>query len=336
MICYRDLAQAAERLQESVPRVVTVGIFDGLHLGHRRLLSELRGWASELGGEPSVVTFDRHPMAVLRGHGPLPILSLRHRCLLLARYGVEASLVLPFTRELSLWSPEEFVTRVCVKALGARHLLFGFDSAFGRGRRGTFEYIDSRSAELGITARQASVERVESQRVSSTLVRQAVVQGDLEELHRLLGRPFSVLGKVVPGDGRGRTLGFPTANLDVEGAAVPPVGVYFASVRRVPGADAERIPADAAHGEEIGGALANLGKRPTFFEGVSSGVEETVEVHLPGFSGDLYDSWLELSFLHRHRPEKKFASADELSAQIRADVEAFQRFEETEARGRGG
>jgi riboflavin kinase/FMN adenylyltransferase len=166
-------------------------------------------------------------------------------------------------------------------------------------------------------------------------VRQAVVQGDLEELHRLLGRPYSVLGKVVPGDGRGRTLGFPTANLDVEGAAVPPVGVYFAHVRRVPRADSEQVPAGAAAGEEIGGALVNLGKRPTFYQGGSSGVEETVEVHLPGFSGDLYDSWLELSFLQRHRPEKKFASADELSAQIRADVEAFRMFEEAEARRRG-
>ena len=245
---------------------------------------------------------------------------------------MKASLVLPFTRALSLWSPEEFITRVCVEAMGASHILFGFDSAFGRGRRGTFEYVESRAGGLGIQVRKASVENVQEQRVSSTLVRQAVVEGDLKELERLLGRSFSVLGKVVPGDGRGRTLGFPTANLDVEGAALPPVGVYFARVRRVDVSDPATSLSREPREEDALGALVNVGKRPTFTDASKSGpsesgVVETVEAHFPDFSGDLYGEWLELSFIARRRPEKKFASAEELAGQIRDDVEAFRKFE---------
>lgn len=333
MILYRNLEAVARESHRGPPRVVTIGFFDGIHVGHRRLFGELLRWAKDLGAEPAVVTFDRHPLEVLRGRGPLRILSLRHRMALLAGEGIGVTVCIPFTRDLSLWSPEEFLERVSKEALGARYILFGFDGAFGHDRKGTHDYVASRADVLGVTVRQASVERVEGERASSTLVRRALVEGDLERLTRLLGRTPSVIGRVVRGDARGRTLGFPTANLDVEGAALPPTGVYFAEVERLaapicavePSSDRSEIPRRWGTGERLG-ALVNVGKRPTF-EGVS-GSDATVEIHIVDYEGDLYGSCLELRFLARHRPEMKFEGADGLVAQIRSDVDAFRRFRE--------
>jgi riboflavin kinase/FMN adenylyltransferase len=335
MILYRNLEAACREHRRGPPRVATIGLFDGIHSGHRRLFGELRAWAKDLGAEPAVVTFDRHPLEVLRGRAPLRILSLRHRMALLAGEGIAQTLCLPFTHELSLWSPEEFVDRVATRALGARYVLFGFDSAFGHDRKGTYEYVSARSDLLGITVRQASVEKLEGERVSSTLVRQAFLEGDLERLAVLLGRTPSVLGRVVRGDARGRTLGFPTANLDVEGAALPPTGVYFAEVERLrepicavdPSAGRSEIPGRWGTGESLG-ALVNVGKRPTFNDASNdaSGSEPTVEIHIVDYEGDLYGSCLELRFLARHRPERRFESAEGLVAQIRSDIEAFRRF----------
>jgi riboflavin kinase/FMN adenylyltransferase len=312
-------------------RVATVGYFDGLHIGHQMLLRELAEWAREAGADPAVVTFDRHPQEVLSGSGPPRILSLAHKLLLLERAGVAAAFVLPFTRALSLWSPEDFVTRIIRGATGADCLLMGFDSAFGRGRQGTFAYLAERAEALGVAVRQAGTARLDGERVSSTLVREAIRAGDLRRLERLLGRRFSFLGRVVRGDGRGRTIGFPTANLDLEGEAVLPAGVYFAEAACLGTslAAAAGSPGNSAGSpekREVHGALVNIGTRPTFH---GAGASTVVEVHLPGFTGDLYGEYLEVHFTERHRDEMKFPSAAALVAQIRADVAAF-------AAGRGG
>jgi riboflavin kinase/FMN adenylyltransferase len=261
---------------------------------------------------------------------------------------VGTTLVLSFDRELALSTAEEFVGRVCVGGLGARRLLFGFDSAFGHERRGTFEHVSAHARELGIEVRQAPVERIGSERVSSTVVRQAILEGDLSALERYLGRRFSVVGKVVHGDGRGRTLGFPTANIDVEGAALPPAGVYFARISRLdegacgiatlgsrsPGAEGSPESwtveePDAVRSGDRGewGAVVNIGKRPTFLDATPGGVVETMEAHLPDFHGDLYGACLEVQLLARHRPERKFESAEALVREIRADIEAFRKYE---------
>lgn len=334
MICYRDLTAAAGEAAAGPPRAAAIGFFDGLHAGHRRLLEELRSWALERGAEPAVVTFDRHPQEVLRGRGPPRILSLRHRLVLLAREGVAAALVLSFDREMATWSPEEFVERVCRRGLGARHLLFGFDSAFGRDRRGTFAYVSGFAPQAGLEVRQASPVRAGDERVSSTLVREALVAGDLSRLRDLLGRDYAVLGRVVRGDGRGKALGFPTANLDLEGASTPPGGVYFAEARVLGREGSEpaplerrrvEIPAEAGAGPSFG-AVANLGVRPTFQRGVPAGTAASLEVHLLGAEGDLYGSFVEVSFLERHRPELRFGDPESLKAQIRADLEAYRAF----------
>jgi riboflavin kinase/FMN adenylyltransferase len=315
---YFELEEARRDRDPAVERAACLGFFDGLHRGHRRLLSDLKLWAAECGCEPAVVTFDRHPRGVLGGSPPLPVLSLEHRLLLLERQGgVAATLVLRFDRELAAWPPETFVTEVFQEALGARRLLMGFDSAFGRGRQGTHEYLAARQAELGLEVRRGGVEQLDGVRISSTLVRNAVVEGRLPELEALLGRHHSVLGRVVHGDHRGQQLGFPTANLDVRGIALPPPGVYFAEARLSGAAESERLP-----------AVLNLGKRPTVSGpgGNLDVVTDRLEVHLLDFSGDLYGEHLEVFFLRRHRGEKRFSSLGELAAQIRADVAARRAF----------
>jgi riboflavin kinase/FMN adenylyltransferase len=314
MIRFSDLASAAAELDPAVERVTAVGYFDGLHIGHQRLLAELKAWAARIGAEPAIVTFDRHPQEVISGSTPLRILSVEHKLLLLERQGIRATLVLPFTLELSRWSPEEFVERVIQDGMGARHLLMGFDSAFGNRRRGTFEYLSARAGSLGIDVRQAGIESLDGERVSSTLVRTALRAADLAGLERLLGRRFSLLGRVVHGDGRGRSIGYPTANLDSMGAAPPPPGVYFAEVEPI----GWEVPRGGA---TRWGGLVNVGRRPTF----GGDGEDTVEVHLLGLDRDIYGRLLEVHFLERHRDEKKFPSVVALVDQIKADEAEFRR-----------
>ena len=341
MRVYRDFAAAfADRSREAV-RGVTVGFFDGIHLGHQQLLRELREWSESEAAEPAVVTFNRHPLELLRGARPLPVLSLTHRLLLLAEHGIAATLALEFTPEIASWTPEEFVRKGLVESLGAQFVLMGFDSAWGHKRKGDFEYLSRHVDRLGIELRQASVCKLADVRVSSTLVREALVGGALERLEGLLGRRYSLLGKVVPGKGRGRTIGFPTANLDCEGETPPPSGVYFAEVSRcgrldleiaggtleAGGSETVTWPGSSLPARQPAGrpkptpALVNIGHRPTF---ETSGARATVEAHLLDFEADLYGEYLEVHFLRRHRDESKFASASELRAQIERDVAAYR------------
>ncbi len=325
MKVFRDLASASVEACPRAPRVATVGFFDGLHIGHHRLLGDLKAWAAATGSEPAVVTFDRHPQEVLTGRGPIRILSLEHRLLLLAREGIAAALVLSFDRALSQWSAEEFVSRVVVDALGGRRLLMGFDSTFGRGKKGTFEHLSAKAGSLRIEVRQAGAERLDGERVSSTLVREAIQAGDLARLERLLGRRFSLVGRVLRGDGRGRTIGVPTANLDVLGSALPPSGVYFAEVSRLGGSLEAALDAGKgarARPDAALEAVVNIGKRPTFKD--PSIARDTVEAHLVDWSGDLYGEILEVHLLRWHREERRFRDAEALVKQIRADVQAFK------------
>ena len=299
-----------------------MGAFDGVHAGHQRVLAELGAFARDLGARPRVVTFDRHPLEVLIGRAPLQILSLEHKLLHFARAGVAETLVLSFDREMSLWPAEEFVKRVVIDSLRARGLLMGFDSALGHKRQGTFESLSSRSTELGIEIRQAGIERIEGDRVSSSLVRDTLQAGDLDRLRLLLARRFSLFGCVREGEGRGRRIGVPTANVDVGRAGLPPLGVYFAEVSRL-GRSFDEIL--AAPGEVSGApAVVNIGLRPTFKDPNASA--PVVEAHILDWEGSLYGEHLEVHLLKRHRREQKFSSAEELVAQIHRDIEACRAY----------
>ncbi|MBL9076358.1 MAG: riboflavin biosynthesis protein RibF [Planctomycetes bacterium] len=292
---------------ESLPSrsAVAVGVFDGVHLGHQRLLHQLLEMASSLQAVPTVVTFANHPDQVLHGEAPPLLCSVPHRLRLLRRAGVERLVLLTFEPRLQNQTPREFAQRILVERLRARGLLLGYDSALGKDRAGTPQCFRELGAELGFVVHTGAPFEVDGQPVSSTAIRRAIAAGDLALAHRYLGRFPGALGTVVRGDGRGRALGFATANIVPEAAVLPPPGVYAA----------EAIVDGRAFA-----AAANLGTRPTF----GGGDRVLLEVHLLEFQGDLYGRELELTFRRRLRPEQRFPDADALRQQIARDVAAVR------------
>lgn len=269
-------------------------------------------WARERGGEAVVLTFDRHPLGVIRGSEPPTICTLEHRLVLIGDLGVDHCVVLRFDAALAAVEPEDFVERVYVRALGARGVVMGFDSRFGHKGRGDAALLESLGRRDGFEVRVARPIQAEGGVVSSTVVRRAIVQGDLARAASMLGRSVELYGEVVTGDRRGRLLGFPTANLDLGHEARPPRGVYAATV----GLD---------QGEY--GAVVNIGRRPTFERQDGSGAmppEDLVEVHVLDFDGDLYGRSLRVRFLERLRDERRFEGPEALVAQIRLDVATFR------------
>ncbi len=285
--------------------VVAVGVFDGVHLGHQRLLHQLLELSSGLQGMPTVVTFANHPDQVLHGQTPPPLTSVPHRLRLLRRIGVSRVVLLQFEERLQNMNARMFAERILIGALRTRGLLLGYDSALGKDREGTPQRFRELGGELGFEVRTGSPFEVDGQPVSSTAIRNAIHNGDLPLAHRYLGRFPGVIGTVVRGEGRGRTLGFPTANVQVQPGTLPPLGVY--AVEAI--VDGVVLP-----------AVANLGVRPTF--SAAAGAEAKLEVHLLDWTGDLYGRELEVAFLRLLRPEQKFASVTELQAQIAVDVHA--------------
>lgn len=287
--------------------VVTIGVFDGVHRGHRVVLARTREIAARLGGEVVVLTFHQHPRAVTEGRSPPLVTSLAHRLHLLAREGVDTTVVLRFDEGLREMPAPRFVEDVLVAGIGVRGAVVGHDTHFGHHRRGDFDLLSAMLAPRGVP-----VERVDPIRladgtvVSSSAIREAVARGDHAAAERLLGRPMALYGTVVRGDGRGRSVGFPTANLDLDGELAPGRGVYGGAVEL----DGRTWP-----------AVLNVGVRPTFDGG---GGPDVVEVHVPGWSGDLYGSVLEVFLLGRIRDERRFPGVDELRAQIGRDVEVLR------------
>jgi riboflavin kinase / FMN adenylyltransferase len=303
--------------------VVSIGVFDGVHLGHQAILAENVRLARELELPATIVTFRRHPKRVLLGREPRTLTSLEHRLELFRRAGIEHTLVLTFDEELRTVEAEAFVREILIGKLGARAFALGFDSKFGKDRRGTPELL----AGLGHDVRVVPQVLVGGRAVSSTAIREAVELGDLDTAQRMLGRWVSVLGTVVRGDGLGRQLGFPTANLDLHHELHPPVGVYAGWA--TPLDKEERAGKQASRGaapRRSIRAVANIGVRPTLArEGPR---DPRVEVHLldgvpaeiASEGGDLYGRNLEFSFVARLRGEKRFAGPEQLTAQIAKDV----------------
>jgi riboflavin kinase/FMN adenylyltransferase len=285
--------------------VVSIGVFDGVHLGHRAILRCNVARAAELGARPTVVTFRDHPKQLLLGRAPRTLTSLEHRLELFRRAGIEHTLVLGFDERLRAMPAAEFAREVLVRGLGARRLVLGFDSKFGHSRSGTPEEL----RRLGYEVEVVEQVLVRGRAVSSTAIREAVELGDLEAAREMLGRPFAVYGEVVHGDGLGQRLGFPTANLDPHHELLPPNGVYACWARR---------PAREQDAPQA--AVVNIGLRPTLERTGEAGPR--VEAHLLDFEGDLYGQVLELEFVLALRAERRFPSLDELCAQIERDVAA--------------
>ena len=285
------------------PSAVALGAFDGIHLGHRAILGTAVAEARQGKLAAVACTFDRHPMEVLQpDRAPLPITTLDERLELIAGTGIDTTVVIPFTRDIAGIEAKAFVQDVLVGTLKAREIVVGFNHRFGRGARGDAELLESLAGPLGFRAHIVPALTVDGVAVSSSEIRAALQRGDLPAAARLLGRPYSIRGEVVRGAGRGRTLGFPTANVKTERPLGLPVGVYVCRLQV---------------GPRQHQAVVNVGFRPTFGE-----TELAVEAHVLDFVGDLYDATVTLTFIRRLREERKFPSIDALKEQIALDVAA--------------
>jgi riboflavin kinase / FMN adenylyltransferase len=291
---------------EAPPSAVALGVFDGVHLGHRAILGLAVSRAGEAEMRSVACTFDPHPMEVLHpGRAPLSITTLEERLALIEGCGLDATVVLPFTRDLAAMEPEAFVKDVLVTHLGARDVVVGFNHRFGRGARGDAALLRSLGERLGFRTHVAEPLMADGVAVSSTEIRAALQRGDLAVASRLLGRSYTLSGTIGHGAGRGRTLGFPTANVVPTRPVLVAPGVYACT-------------AEVAGRKER--AVVNVGVRPTFGETTLA-----VEAYLLDFSGDIYGQTMTLTFVSRVREERRFPSVDALRAQIEADAAEARR-----------
>jgi riboflavin kinase / FMN adenylyltransferase len=286
---------------------VTVGNFDGLHLGHQKILQSVRAYARANGQRAAVITFDPHPMRVLRpDRAPLMIQTLAQRLAGFEQMGLDAALVLRFDPGLSLVSAEEFIERILVRGLHTCAILVGANFRFGHRGAGDVRLLGEFGKRNGFDVEVVPPVEVGGQIVSSTAIRGAVASGDVEGAIPLLGRAFSLTGEIRAGAGRGRTILFPTLNLAPEQELLPKLGVYAT----------ESVVSGRYYS-----SVTNVGTRPTFNE---AGI--TVESHLFEFSEDLARGAMEVRFHMRIRDERKFSGADELRAQIARDIQTARKF----------
>lgn len=296
-------ARSIDELRDTITgSCVTIGNFDGVHVGHQRLMARTCAKARKRGLVSVVVTFDPHPMTVLMGQKAPPFLtSTRQRLALIEEQGPNVTLVLEFTRAMAGLEPEEFVRRYLVEGLNLRELVIGYDYAMGKGRRGNYELLTQLGAELGFGVERLDPVIVGGAVVSSTRIRDLVLSGNVWDARPLLGRFFEVQGMVVDGMKRGAAkLGFPTANLKPEGTLLPKPGVYAVWV--------------LLDGEPLQ-AVANVGYNPTFGD---TGL--TVEAHILDFNRSIYGQTIGIQFVQRLRSERKFESLEALKARIGDDV----------------
>jgi riboflavin kinase/FMN adenylyltransferase len=295
--------------EPAIPRdrgaVVTVGTFDGVHLGHWKVLQEMAGRAAATGRRSVLVTFDPHPLRIIRPEHAPPLLTAPvEKKEILAESGLDYAVFLSFTEALSKYEPRRFVEEVLVGRLGVHELVIGYDHGFGRGRSGDSDTLVAIGAELGFAVEVVPPVSVGGAAVSSSRIRSAIAARDMREANVCLGRPYSIRGIVVRGEGRGRGLGFPTANLRVgdRDKLIPPEGIY--AVRAV------------LRSGSYGGAL-HLGPRPTF-----KGSPPTIELHVLDFDGDLYGEEVRVDFIQHLREILPFTTVAALVEQMKADVEA--------------
>ena len=288
--------------------VATVGNFDGVHLGHQAVLGQVAEQAARLCLPAVVVTFEPQPQEYFRpDRAPPRLTRLREKLEALRRFSVDRVLCIRFDAAFAALSAEDFIARVLVEGLDVRYLVVGDDFRFGRDRRGDFALLAAAGAARGFPVVNMHSFQVDGRRVSSTRVRQALAAGDLEGAARLLGRPYSMSGRVAHGDGRGRDMGFPTANVHLHRRSSPVQGVFAVEVLGIPG---EPVP-----------GVANVGTRPTV-----GGTRALLEVHLLDYRRDVYGAHVQVQFLHKLREEQRFHSLEALIAQIDHDVARARAF----------
>lgn len=281
---------------------VTIGSYDGLHLGHQAIIKRVIERAKSGGGEAVLLTFEPHPAKIL-----YPRLDIRlitpypEKMMLLERFGIDVTISLPFTRDLSEMSAQEFVQDIVHKRIGPRCAVVGFNFTFGKEREGTADVLRKMGGKLGFEVEIVPPYTLGHEVVSSTRIRELIMQGEVKRVNRMLGRSFIILGRVIHGHARGKGLGYPTANLEPTQGLYPKEGVYAASV---------------VMGDETYDGVVNIGANPTF------GDEElAIEVFLIDYQGDLYGRELQVALVDRIRDEKAFPSPEALVRQIEKDIQ---------------
>jgi riboflavin kinase/FMN adenylyltransferase len=298
--------------QATTPCVLTIGNFDGLHCGHRALLDRLTAKARSMGLPATVMTFEPHPRELFSPEqAPARLTSLREKLEMLAGTGVDRVFVCHFNARLAALEAETFIERILVQGLGVRHLFVGDDFQFGKGRRGNFAMLQDAGARRGFGVDAIHTIECQGERVSSSFVREVLAAGDLEHAARLLGRPYSIAGRVVHGEKIGRQIGYPTANVQLKRKRVALSGVFAVEV----------VGIDGDYDKAWPGA-ASLGVRPT----IAEGLKPALEVHLLDFDRDIYGAHVTVNFLHKLRDEARFESLEALTTHIARDVASIRNY----------
>jgi len=293
--------------EKFVNPILTIGNYDGLHVGHRRIIERINMKAREKQGTSMLMTFHPHPLNVLKPDKLIGVITPLHvKKRLIEEAGVDVLLVIPFTDEFHLISREDFVRDLLVKKLGIQGLIVGYDFRFGKGGEGNVEYLASKSTQYGFFFAIQDAITLDGEKVGSNRIRRMIQDGDVRKAAAHLGRSYMIQGTVIKGDGRGRTIGFPTINLATDFPLIPKGGVYITEV-------------------DIGGekfaAVTNIGFNPTF-----DGRRLTIETHILDFSQDLYGREITLHFVDRVRDEVKFGSVDELKERIWKDAQTAREY----------
>lgn len=286
---------------ENKPSVITLGNFDGLHLGHQILIKKVLSLAGEMHGRSVVFTFTPHPLKVLAPDRCPHLINIREEKIQLFRsMGIDLLVLAPFTLELSKKSPEAFVEEILCRSLCAKAIVVGQNYRFGRDRRGNVKFLKEMGRHLGFEVVVTEPVKIDNEMVSSTKIRQFLKKGEVEHAARLMGRPYQIKGRVIKGDGRGRLLGFPTANIMPVHEIIPICGVYATKA--------------CVHSIEFD-SITNIGYRPTFCK-----ENLCVETHIFDFNKSIYDHDIAISFIARLRKEIKFESPEQLIEQIQKDM----------------
>lgn len=290
------------------PTVLTLGVFDGLHLGHQRIMQTVVDRAKAVDAVATAITFDPHPRAVLHPESAPPLLqTLDQRLANFEVLGIEQAIVVPFTSEFAAQPAEDFLNNIIRDRLHAKEVYLGKGFAFGKDRRGNIELLRKMSGELGFTADEIDEVQLRGMRISSSKIRKLLDAGSVNLARRMLGRPYGVEGVIIRGNRRGHTIGFPTANLKPRNRVIPRYGVY-ATATLINGTWRKSI--------------TNIGVRPTF----ESDADPSIESYIFDFDGDLYGDVLRVRFLYRIRDERKFNGIDELKAQIEKDTRVARNY----------